>query len=64
MSIQLLLTPAQKRKMQRDAEILKRWKQLTANPASSKEEIVRVICSEFGCSRSVIYELRKRAGLV
>lgn len=59
-----LLTPAQKHREARNAAILARWKQLTANPASSKEEIGKQICREFGCSQATIYQLRKKHNLV
>lgn len=59
-----LFTPAQRRKAQQEARIVARWKALAANPASSKEQICAVIASEFGCSRSRIYGIRKRNGLM
>ena len=59
-----LLTPAQQRKAQQEARIVARWKAMTANPDSSKEQICAVIAQEFGCSRSRIYDIRKRNGLV
>lgn len=61
---QTLLTPTQKRKDALHAAVLARWKSLTENPQNSKEEICRVICREYGVSRSCIYALRKKHGLV
>lgn len=61
---EVLLTAAQKRKREQDAQILERWKELRANPESSTEGIYDKITKEFGCSRSRIYNLRKKNDLL